>query len=211
MKKTRTHRCSCCNKPAVWMYAPASTGRVFYCNDCVPRGCSCNVDTVTGLSRFDMTRKHAFWSKEDYEKYHATDELMQHASPTKQEDSFYVEVLDDEGRRNPCCEFWWSEGGYEIEENAYWVDRDVILDVLQKMTRKLPYTIQQELIDKINALDSCVEYRSFMRKIYDFLFVEIPSMEGLPHYPDNALKFYRSFRDRVFRLKRMVTADYSLD
>lgn len=36
--------CYKCPKPAVWEYAP-TTDRldVFFCDDCVPRGCSCNV------------------------------------------------------------------------------------------------------------------------------------------------------------------------
>ena len=34
--------CDKCNKVAVWVYAPRYSG--FYCDSCVPRGCSCNTD-----------------------------------------------------------------------------------------------------------------------------------------------------------------------
>jgi hypothetical protein len=35
-----------CGKVAVWQYMPASTSdkEIFRCDDCVPRGCSCNFD-----------------------------------------------------------------------------------------------------------------------------------------------------------------------
>lgn len=39
-----------CGKPAVWMYAPG-TGN--YCEDCVSRGCSCNIDPNTGVEDTD--------------------------------------------------------------------------------------------------------------------------------------------------------------
>jgi len=34
-----------CGKPAIWMYMP---GDEVACNDCVPRGCSCNAEPVDG-------------------------------------------------------------------------------------------------------------------------------------------------------------------
>ena len=41
----------CSNNLAVWMYMPHtySTPRdIYFCDDCVPRGCFCNVDPNTG-------------------------------------------------------------------------------------------------------------------------------------------------------------------
>lgn len=35
-------KCDKCPKMAVWEYAPSDGDRA-YCEDCVPRGCSCNV------------------------------------------------------------------------------------------------------------------------------------------------------------------------
>lgn len=39
-----------CGKPAVWLYMP---GDGQYCDDCVSRGCSCNIDYETGLEDTD--------------------------------------------------------------------------------------------------------------------------------------------------------------
>ena len=36
-----------CGKKAVWLYMPSYTGpqhNDYYCDDCVPRGCSCNAE-----------------------------------------------------------------------------------------------------------------------------------------------------------------------
>jgi hypothetical protein len=42
MKSTNKHKCDC-RKQAVWLYMPSSTMKnPFFCDDCVPRGCSCN-------------------------------------------------------------------------------------------------------------------------------------------------------------------------
>lgn len=36
--------CHNCPKPAVWEYGPSTERKdIYFCDDCVPRGCSCNV------------------------------------------------------------------------------------------------------------------------------------------------------------------------
>ena len=36
-----------CGQPAVWWYAPGGANP-FYCDGCVPRGCSCNAEPIDG-------------------------------------------------------------------------------------------------------------------------------------------------------------------
>jgi len=43
-------KCKC--KIAVWTYLPSEDDR-YYCDDCVPRGCSCNIDPETGIEDTD--------------------------------------------------------------------------------------------------------------------------------------------------------------
>ncbi len=38
-------RCDICNKKAIWFYMP---GKEQYCDECVPRGCSCNIEPKDG-------------------------------------------------------------------------------------------------------------------------------------------------------------------
>lgn len=56
------------------------------CDDCVPRGCSCNEEPLDG-------------------NYESTD-------PNN-----WVEVLDKDGRKFPCCEWFYDESGYEDNLN----------------------------------------------------------------------------------------------
>lgn len=57
-------KCECgCGKVATWCYLP-NDGDWYCCDDCVPRGCSCNND------------------------------------------------LDDKGRKEPCCEWFYDEKGW---------------------------------------------------------------------------------------------------
>jgi hypothetical protein len=36
-------KCKMCGKKAIWMYMPGADDAV-YCDNCVPRGCSCNLE-----------------------------------------------------------------------------------------------------------------------------------------------------------------------
>ena len=63
MKKVRKHRCSKCDNMAVWLYMPSSKGRVFFCDNCVPRGCSCNVDNIKEFG--EPTNQNVMWWSKD--------------------------------------------------------------------------------------------------------------------------------------------------
>lgn len=84
-----------CGKKAVWMYAPSSgKDNPFYCDDCVPRGCSCN---------------HHYLAEDEYDD-----------SPTEDDDPIkWIEKdkiwchIDEQGREYPCIEYWYDEDGFE--------------------------------------------------------------------------------------------------
>jgi hypothetical protein len=85
-------KCIICGKtPAKgWLYAPATDGfDDFYCDNCVPRGCSCNEELNEGI---------AFDSKEaeDPQNYH--------------------HKLDERGRKYPCVEYWFVDNEFEKEQ-----------------------------------------------------------------------------------------------
>ena len=108
MKRVRKHRCSKCDNMAVWLYMPSSKGRVFFCDNCVPRGCSCNVDNIKEFG--EPTNQNIMWWSKDS----TIEKLDNDGSLEKSENSFYYEILDDENRRSPCCEFEYDEDGYEL-------------------------------------------------------------------------------------------------
>lgn len=113
-------RCCKCGKIAVWAYMPGDGDDHYYCDDCVPRGCSCNVDN---LDEFPYARREPddngnmlWWSKETYEKHWKNEgDLEKYATRKRMSDSFYYEVLDEKGRRMPCGEFDYSPDGFDEE------------------------------------------------------------------------------------------------
>lgn len=97
---------------AVWVYMPSSKNG-YYCDDCVPRGCGCTYhhtkpddfhppldegEKPEGIEGVDWK-----WvEKPKTEKMNAI---------TK-EDGLFV-YLDDKGREDVCCEFEYSENGFD--------------------------------------------------------------------------------------------------
>jgi hypothetical protein len=67
--------CIECGAKACWSYMP---GMENYCDKHVPRGCSCNSKLKDGI---------------DYD------------SPEAENPDNYIEELDEQGRRYPCCEY----------------------------------------------------------------------------------------------------------
>lgn len=68
--------CIVCGELAIWAYGPKAGS---YCDNCVPRGCSCNFYPVS----------------EDSEEL--------------------IEERDEQGRRQPCCEYIFNTDGFDIE------------------------------------------------------------------------------------------------
>jgi len=81
-------KCMVCNALATWIYMPSdSNGN--YCDDCVPRGCSCNIDC-------------------DEEGRLILDETGEE----------FVQYKDEQGRLLPCCEYDFFEEGIEEDEEC---------------------------------------------------------------------------------------------
>jgi len=115
MKKK--HLCNC-GKLATWWYMPGYSGGgdPFHCDDCVPRGCTCN---------------HKYL-KEDYDNNPTEEE-----EPIKwiRENEVWTRV-DEKGREQPCCEYSCDEDGYEIYS---WFE-NLLFDIkwkFQKLKTKL--------------------------------------------------------------------------
>jgi len=71
-----------------WMYVPGSDDH-FYCDDCVPRGCSCNDELKDGI---------------DFDSKEAEDPIN------------YYRPVDEKGRQSPCCEFFWLDNNFEHKQ-----------------------------------------------------------------------------------------------
>ena len=79
-----------CGKMAQWMYMPSDDGNdPYYCDNCVPRGCSCQEEFV---------------NEDDYLK-----EILTGDEPM-------VSRIDEKGRLLPCCEFEYSKEGFNEDQ-----------------------------------------------------------------------------------------------
>lgn len=112
-------KCSC-NKIATYYYAPSYEGKKeeqnYYCEDCVPRGCGCNYHHSKPEDfhpPLDEGEKPEGIEGKDW-KWVEIPEREGVAATTK-EDGLFV-YLDVKGREYPCCEFMWSEDGWEKDE-----------------------------------------------------------------------------------------------
>ena len=76
-----------CGRKSVWVYMPGGDYNHHYCDNCVPRGCSCNVEYLS----------------EEY----PTDPPTPEPDGTWKwvEDGVCWEYIDDKGRSYPCCEY----------------------------------------------------------------------------------------------------------
>ena len=84
-------KCYDCSQVAQWLYAPGKNdpeGVDYYCDDCVPRGCSCNLTLKDGVEEIMID--------------------LYEMNP----DEDYYQPLDENGREYPCCEFLFSEKGW---------------------------------------------------------------------------------------------------
>lgn len=88
-----------CGQKAVWVYMPTGDQDRYFCEDCVPRGCGCEHEYVDmeayGLSGENFPRENTNWKWIDEGKIWCR--------------------LDSAGREQPCCEFFYSEEGFENE------------------------------------------------------------------------------------------------
>lgn len=83
----KTFSCAC-GKMAVWAYAPAGS-EDYCCDECVPRGCSCNVRLKSG-------------------KIEVYNELTEQVI---NRDDDYETMKDEKGRELPCCEWDYKPAG----------------------------------------------------------------------------------------------------
>lgn len=95
-------KCKCeCGNEAVWVYSPSREPDPYYCEDCVPRGCSCNLNYTKLNFSFDEDSGYTEDPPTDNSnwKWVAKDRVW-----------CYV---DEQNREFPCCEYYYSAEGFE--------------------------------------------------------------------------------------------------
>jgi hypothetical protein len=101
--RTKTMKCLCeCKKIATWLYMPSSsnTSHPYYCDNCVPRGCSCNME-------------YTVKSPQAHENGYGEDPPSDGRSWKWIEENISWVYTDNKGRELPCIEFDYSDEGYD--------------------------------------------------------------------------------------------------
>jgi hypothetical protein len=96
-----------CGAIAVWSYGPGfSNGdNSNFCEDCVPRGCSCNHKYVS-VDSYQPPLEDPYLPEGDEGKdWKWLDEKKTHWC-----------YIDEKGREYPCSEFFYDEDGWDNEE-----------------------------------------------------------------------------------------------
>ena len=113
MSTTKKLACNC-GKLAVWSYIPASDIRKNreFCEDCVPRGCSCETEYIEYECFPPKDRSDWIWIEENVSWCY----------------------VDELGRKSPCCEFWFDENGWDCTEEdiEYFKSKQIEFKIYEK-------------------------------------------------------------------------------
>lgn len=201
----RYHKCSKCNNKATWYYAPSysKSRMIMFCDEHVPRGCTCNVHNIEEFCEPPIEKEVIWWNKDEKEF------TLKNSHKIKTKDSFYYEITDN-NKRNPCCEYDYSEEGFEKEYPIFLINKKDIQNIFQRVINKNNITDEDfinELSSYINDLEETVIYNDFMSIIHDkvemfkhrlLILIELgKSKMKLKGYYD----FYNSFRSQLYELK----------
>lgn len=109
-----------CGKIAVWLYSPgySNDDNPFYCDDCVTsvddEPCSCNLYSIIedgkpkGIENVDFK-----WYDLRNHPYYKANPNKFDILPEDEKYHNYYYTLDEKKRPYPCCEFSYSEDGFD--------------------------------------------------------------------------------------------------
>ena len=105
-ENTNLEKCDC-GKVATWLYMPgySSGGNSFSCDDCVPRGCSCNEYSTIPA---DYHPPVSIGPEED--GIEGVDWIWVNEEKTR-----WCHI-DEKGRKWPCCEFDNDPEGFDFSK-----------------------------------------------------------------------------------------------
>lgn len=156
------HKCGNvdCNNIAKWLYMPGYSdgGSPFSCDEHVPRGCSCNINSVKEEYR-NLPDENEIEGV-DWEWIKVGDESVGF-DVTKEK--VYWRHIDEKGRPYPCCEYTSEENGFVKEEYEKYLEekcKEIGYDLLTDdiVTNQIwfkeegEYFWSDELIEKIEKI-----------------------------------------------------------
>lgn len=201
MLRKRYRKCSLCNDNAVWFYTPSSPGRTCFCDEHVPRGCTCNLHNI---EEFEVPSDNAniMWWTKDAVDNNVGERLDELSTSVRNDDSYYFEELDELGRRNPCCEFMYLPDGDEIEQRRYSISKKDIIYILERSKYKLRISdlLRNAVIRLLNTTKDTDDYNDFMQRMRR----TCEPYFKIGYNGRMSMAFYFSFRENLRELRTKI-------
>lgn len=205
----KKHRCCCCEKIATWYNEYGNKNRgLYYCDNCIKRGSISNVDNIEDFGEPNPCNKIMWWHRNSLAK-----DLLKEGSLIRDENSFYYEILDNLGRRNPSDDFTYNKDGFLISkhEKEYYVNWCDIYSIIEEYSFLLDNSDYFIIKDKIcdiflNYRDKFdrtkILYNKFMGKIGQYLTKQNDDYINPPIYNTNIRKFYSNIKTKISEKKK---------
>ena len=131
------HNCDC-GKTAVYLYMPSNSKdkNPYFCEDCVPRGCSCNWEHMENEDAIQPPTDGTKWKWIVIENKEGWENVKEGEMWT---------ALDEEGREFPCCEFMYDEKGFEIYTKEETIEINKIIDELIELKLQLEKESEEDI------------------------------------------------------------------
>jgi hypothetical protein len=207
MTKHKKHICCCCGNIAVWENEFNDRRARYYCDNCVPRGSIVNIDNLEDMGEPLQEVNVMWWDKDAQNK-----DLLKDGSLVRNENSFYYEELDAQGRRQPYDDYLYDENGFEIcrFERCYGITYDDIKESVDNSSWTLSYKYLFMLQDEINSIflvsrlrseRTVANYNKFMSHFGNYLNNKNDTLGTAPIKISTIKDFYMDFKKEIQQKK----------
>ena len=213
MRKYRKHKCCQCGKIATWYnYDSHKDDLEYFCDDCVPRGCIENVKNTDKDGEPMLGAKVMWWDCDADESDFLHDGDLE---PNTQ--SFYYEVLDNNGRRKPShFAYCYEENGFELIDNSYYLRYYDVRQVFGKTCERLNYLLKLDVESEISYIfeknhtlydEFIIDYNIFMQKLSKFVYnvvdrdIKQSLLSWIKTEYEDLRKFYEYFKTEIKKVK----------
>ena len=206
--KYRKKKCCQCGKMATWFYVPGRGVGNFYCDDCVPRGCTCHIRNLNYESTcvWEGINPIVYYSENDLGD---GDSYPKHCSLERKEDSVAFEILDEDGRRFPCVEYDFNSDGFKYgvtyDELVGYVHNSYYDELEEKIKNKMEEFLERmkEHIMKYNKIGNSYIDSEYVEGIdYNKIMSDLLSTKRYMNYTytgnkQNGYTHYLNYMDKL--------------
>ena len=159
-----------CNRTATWCYLPSGGGRYMYCDEHVPRGCSCNNYDIQFDGEPDESKGAVAWWPIDDIDFNVI-------NTERHNDSYHYQYLDNKGRVEPCCEYDYDPDGIEVFENITIAPITEVKKALNMVLQRNEWVVKDQktayrtfVLDILNSCErrgDYINYNQFMSSVVE--------------------------------------------